>query len=254
MQIEVVYSNSMKINKGNYEQENPFYSAKTVLTLPEQTEWKDMETAYKANYEQLKAIVEPLLQADYNAKRTDLANVRIREKDGKKYPSVTSILNPDGMSKKIKNLEQYSARGNEADRIFKDLMTTGVTKEVDKSKFPDLEWTYDIKEFIKSNKLLKKLEMPLWKKDIEVFNEEWMYSGEIDLLFDDNLIFDIKTGAYKWEQLVAYAKCNPNWRAVQIADLKDSKVVGHNIVDPEMQKAWENFLVKRGEFKCRFGI
>lgn len=254
MQIEVVYSNSMKINKGNYNQEAPFLSSKSVLTLPDQSTPEQVESVYKAHFEQLQGIVDPILQAEYDKRRVDLENVRIREKDGKKYPSVTSILNPDGMSGKIKNIQQYAERGNEADKHFKQLMTVGTEPELDKSKFPDLPWEYDIKGFIKSNKILKKLEMPLWKADVEVFNEEYMYSGEIDLLFDNNLVLDVKTGAYKWEQLIAYAKCNPDWRAVQVADLKNNKLLGYNVSDPEMQKAWEKFLILRGEFKCRFGI
>jgi len=85
-QVEIVYSNSMKINRGNYEQEAPFYSAKSIMTIPDGVKAEDVTMISNAEYERLKAIVEPLLQADYNAKRTDLANIRFREKDGKKYP------------------------------------------------------------------------------------------------------------------------------------------------------------------------
>ena len=255
MQIEVVYSNSMKINKGNYNQEAPFLSSKSVLTLPDQSTPEQVEDAYKRIYAQLQGIVDPILEGEYNKRRTDLAEVRIREKDGKKYPSVTSILNPDGMSKKIKNLEQYSARGNEADRIFKELMTKGQSLlEVDKAKFPDLEWAYDISKFIKEHKILKKLELPLWKKDVEVFNEEWMYSGEIDLMKEDVLILDVKTGAWKWEQQIAYAKCIPSVQLVAIADLKENKYIELPITDKVIQKAFESFLYKRGSFNARFGL
>jgi hypothetical protein len=255
MQIEVVYSNSMKINRGNYEQLSPFYSGKTVVSLPDGvSDPEHAESVYRANYAQIQGIIDPLLEADYNKCRTDLANVRIREKDGKKYPSVTSILNPDGMSKKIKNLEQYSARGNAADQVFKELMTTGLEPAVDVSKFPDLKWEYDIKGFIKSNKILKKLELPLWKKDVEVFNDEWMYSGEIDLMKEDVLILDVKTGAWKWEQQIAYAKCIPSVQLVAIADLKENKYIELPINAPECEKAFLKFIHKRGEFLARFGI
>lgn len=254
MQIEVVYSNSMKINKGNYNQEAPFLSSKSVLTLPDQSTPEQVEDAYKRIYTQLQGIVDPILQAEYDKRRVDLENVRIREKDGKKYPSVTSILNPDGMSGKIKNIQQYAERGNEADKHFKQLMTVGTEPELDKSKFPDLPWEYDIKGFIKSNKILKKLEMPLWKQDVLVFNDDWMYSGEIDLLKEDILILDVKTGTWKWEQQIAYAKCIPSVQLVAIADLKENKYIELPITAPEITKAWEKFLVKRGEFKSRFGL
>lgn len=255
MQIEVVYSNSMKINRGNYEQLSPFYSGKTVISLPDGvSDPEHAESVYRANYAQIQGIIDPLLEADYNKCRTDLANIRIREKDGKKYPSVTSILNPDGMSSKIKNIAQYGARGDEADKHFKQLMTVGTEPELDKSKFPDLEWNYDIKGFIKNNKILKKLELPLWKADVEVFNEEYMYSGEIDLLKEDILILDVKTGAWKWEQQIAYAKCLPSVQLVAIADLKENKYIELPITAPEITKAWEKFIYRRGEFKARFGL
>lgn len=250
--IEVVYSNSMKINRGNYEQEAPFYSVKSVLTLPEGV---DGQSACNEEYERLRAIVEPLLQADYNAKRTDLASIRLYEKDGKKFPSVTSILNPDGMSAKIKNLEQYKERGNQADLIFKNLVTKFEYTEPVKEKFAPLDWPWDIKQFIRENKIIaKKGDCACWRQNVVVFNDEFQYAGEIDLLKDDVLILDVKTGAWKWEQQIMYAKCLPSVKFVAIADLKENKYIELPIDHPEIVKAWEKALLKRGEFKARFGI
>ena len=62
MQIEVVYSNSMKINKGNYNQEAPFLSSKSVLTLPDQSTPEQVEDTYKRIYAQLQGIVDPILE------------------------------------------------------------------------------------------------------------------------------------------------------------------------------------------------
>lgn len=254
MQLEIVYSNSMKINKGNYEQEAPFYSLKSIIEVRDP---KEVESVCNSEYARLQAIVEPLLEADYNKNRTDLANIRIREKNGKKYPSVTSILNPDGMSNKIKNLEQYTQRGNEVDRVFKALMLGTKYKAIDYSLFADLpeeKWEEKIKAFIIENKILKKLERPLWKKDVEVFNDEWMYSGEIDLLKENYLILDVKSGAWKWEQQIAYAKCIPSITHVAIADLKNNKYLELSINDPCIIRAWENFIYKRGQFFSRFNL
>jgi len=250
--IEVCYSNTIAINKGNYENEKPFYSGKTVLEVEDDP--NAIEMAYRAHFEQLKGIVEPLIQADYNKKRTDLANVRIRVKDGKKYPSVTSILNPDGISTKIKNLDKYIIRGNNADEAFKAVMTGTRIPEIDESKFAPLTWDWDIKAFIKEHKLLKTLEIPLWTANVEVFNEEYQYSGEIDLLKEDCLIVDIKTGAWKWEQQIAYAKCKPSVKKIAIADLKENKYTEVGINEPLICKAWEKFIYKRGVFFSRFGL
>lgn len=249
MQIEVVYSNSMKINRGNYEQEAPFYSVKSILEVSDPL---NAENVCNSEYERLKGIVEPLLQADYNKKRTDLANVRIREKDGKKYPSVTSILKPDGIYK-VKNIEQYIARGNEADRVFKCLMTGKDPGVIDQSKFPDLKWEYDIKQFILDHKLLKKSEIPIWKSDIEIFNDKWIYSGEIDLIRGD-LLLDVKTGQWDWQQVVAYAEAVEGVTEIMIADLKENKCHRIDKKDPKWNEAWLKFIFKRGEFQARFGI
>jgi hypothetical protein len=251
-QVEVVYSNSMKINRGNYEQEAPFYSAKSILTIQDGV---DAQSVCNAEYEQLQAIVEPLLQADYAKKRTDLANIRLYEKDGKKYPSVTSILQPDGLYAKIKNLAQYSERGDQGDAIFKALVTKCETLEPILEKFAPLDWPWDIKQFVRENKIItKKADCKSWLQDVVVFNDEFQYAGEIDLLKDNTLILDVKTGAWKWEQQIAYAKCLPTVQLVAIADLKENKYIELPITDPVIEKAWLKFIYLRGSFNARFGI
>lgn len=245
--LEIVYSNSMKINRGNYEQEAPFYSAKVVI---EDFDGKDVESRCNSEYARLQGIIEPLLAADYNKKRTDLANVRIREKDGKQYPSVTSILCPDGIYKGIKNLAQFTERGKQLDKIFKTYITTGKLLRPNPLKFDPLPWEFDVEKFCEENGLKPSIN---WKADIEVYNEEWMYSGEIDLLYKNANPYDVKAGNWKWEQAVAYSKAR-ELPTAGIFDIKEGKLHEITMDSPEAKKAWENFLVKRGEFKARFGI
>ena len=38
----------------------------------------------------------------------------------------------------------------------------------------------------------------------------------------EDLILDVKTGAFKWEQLVAYASCLPDVKQVAVGDLKNN--------------------------------
>lgn len=251
-QIEVCYSNSMKINKGSYEQESPFYSAKSIITLTDE-EQSQIDEVMGAEYDRLKALINPMLQADYKAsKPSEMTNIRIREKDGKKYPSVTSILRPDPINFKGKiPLEKYGERGNQADVVFKNTLIGLPVPEVDASKFEPLKWEYDIPKFIEENKAV--FAKKKWQSDVPIFNEEYMYSGEIDLL-SPTILLDVKTGQWKWEQLVAYAKSVEGVKTIAIADLKNNKMEVIDLESDEARKAWESFIFKRGEFKARFGI
>ena len=75
---------------------------------------------FNGKYEHLQSIIDPCLEADYNRHRTDLSKVRIREKDGFKYPSVTSIMLPDGITGVDKRkLEKHCRKGNVYDAAFK---------------------------------------------------------------------------------------------------------------------------------------
>jgi hypothetical protein len=245
--LEVVYSNSMKINRGNYEQEAPFYSIKSIIEVDSS---KDIESVSTAEYEQLQAIIEPLLKSDYDKKRTDLVNVRIREKDGKQYPSVTSIIKPDGLYKGIKNLEAYKERGNQLDKIVKNYLLKDKLYKPREDKFEPLKWEYDVEGFIKEYGL-DEMDRKDVQTDVEVFNDEYMYSGEIDILYRDTII-DVKSGRFDFIQVAAYGKCIPTAKNLEIWDFKTGKIVSLPI--NECIKEWEQFLVKRGEFKARFGI
>lgn len=244
---EITYSKSIKINRGNYEQEAPMFSCKSILTNPTQEE-------ELSEYKRLQQIIDPMLEAQYDLKRTDLANVRIRVREGKKFPSVNSVLCPEGLPKSIKNLAQYCERGNQLDRIVKTYLTTGVQREPKVEDFSPLPWEYDVPKFLTDNKLFDKEQMGLWKQDIEVFNTDLVYSGEIDLLYNDKVVLDVKSGQWDWSQLIAYAKCLKDISHVAILDFKNNKFIKLPITHPTIVEAWEHFIYRRGEFKARFGI
>lgn len=245
--VEICYSNSMKINRANYEQEAPFYSAKTII------EENGQVVDEAAEYGRLRGIIDPLLEAQYRASKAEMAGVRIRLKDGKKYPSVTSILSPDGLPTQID--KDYGVRGNEIHRLINLFITEG--KWYTPSE-PLAKLTYEqipYQEFF--TKFKDRINLTKSSLNIEVFHDKHLYSGEIDAMgFVDDLLclIDFKTGSWDWTQLVAYYKAYPEAKMLAIFDLKNLKLETLNLKDVKCPEYWEKFLVKRGEFRARFGV
>lgn len=245
-QIEICYSNSMKINKGQYEQEAPFYSAKTII------EENGQPIDEVAEYNRLRGIIDPLLLAQYQDAKVGMSGARVRIKDGKKYPSVTSILNPD--SPPID--PEYGLRGTEIHRMFKEWVFGGIWPDpgikLEKLKFEDVKY----EEFFK--KFESRIDFNNARLDVEVFHEKHLYSGEIDVIcpVDDLLtICDLKTGGWDWQQLVAYYKAKPEGiKQLAVFDLKNQELDILQLTDKKCPEYWEKFLIKRGAFQARFSL
>lgn len=247
--VEVCYSNSMKINRGAYEQEAPFYSAKTII------EENGTPVDEVAEYGRLRSIIDPLLTAQYQEAKLDMSGLRIRIKDGKKFVSVSSILHPDGIPKNID--PDYAVRGTEIHRIFNRWILEGVW---DSPAVPLSKLTY---ESIPYQEFTVKFKDRFSVKDailnLEVYNLKHLYSGELDaLLTVDGLLslVDFKTGSWSWEQLVAYYKALANKEVKQLVifDLKNLNLEVMALNDPKCVQYWESFLIKRGVIQGRFGV
>ena len=245
--MEIVYGNSLKINRGNYEQEAPLYSAKSIIEVNGEA------FDEKAEYTRLRQIVDPLLTEHWEKAKLDLSGLRIRIKDGKRYVSVTSILNHDKDFSEID--PEYAIRGKEFHRLVNQAIRN---KKWEAPKVPLLRLKYEdikYKEFFIAHK--SRLNFEGAQLEVEVFNDDHLYSGEVDLicLVDDvKTIVDLKTGSWDWKQLIAYWKCSVDFPQVAIFDLKLGKL---EILDPFSSKAnehWEKFLIKRGEVKARFAV
>lgn len=246
---EVCYSNSMKINRGQYEQEAPFYSAKTII------EENGVPVDEVAEYSRLRGIIDPLLSAQYQEAKLDIAGLRIRVKDGKRYISVSSILHPDGIPKNID--PDYAVRGTEIHRVFNEWINTG--KWI-KPAEPLTKLTY---ESIPYQEFTVKFKDRFSVKDavlnLEVYHPRHLYAGELDAIIQvDGLLTltDFKTGSWNWEQLVAYYKASGMKEIKQLAvfDFKNLELEVMAINDPKCVQYWESFLIKRGEVKARFGV
>lgn len=247
--VEVCYSNSMKINRGQYEQESPFYSAKTII------EENGQPVDETAEYARLRGIIDPLLVAQYQEAKLELSGLRVRIKDGKKYVSVTSILTPD-FPKSID--PEYAIRGTEIHRIFTHWVTTGEwlapsPSLLSKLKFEDIAY----KKFTET--FSDRFKPASHSLGLEVYHEAHLYSGEIDAVMDvdgKKSLVDFKTGGWSWDQLVAYYKAlaDKDIKQLVIFDLKNTKLEVLPVTDSKCVKYWENFLIKRGEIRARFGV
>jgi hypothetical protein len=254
-QIEITYSRSTKINKGNYEQDSPMFSAKEIIQV------NGEPFSYHEEYSRLRSQVDPLIEGYMNEWNQKLAKIRTRIKDGKKYISVTSVLCPDGLPEQVKTKEfgmvpmvKYSDRGTELHRLWDVWRETGKIEKPAVDVTPLRYDDVDLKRFIDTHKdrIGKRL-----SPKIEVFNDTHLYSGELDELsvVDGlNTLVDLKTGSWKWEQHTAYFKCPLPVKIEQFAvfDFKNNKIELLPVKDAVSY--WENFLKLRGAITARFGI
>jgi hypothetical protein len=244
---ELCYSNSATVPlKQAYANEKPFYSQKVIIE-------SETEIDTVAEYEKMRAKIDPLVQKHFNATKLDESGLRVRTKGERKYPSVTSILSPAPYTG---NLE-YGTRGTEIHRLINHYSVNCewlVPKEPLKTlKYEDVKY----QDFFQTH--IERIDFSGLEKEIEVFNDEHMYSGEIDVVCKvDGIktLGDYKTGSWKWEQLVAYWKALGDKSIKQLAvfDLKKQKLETLKIASDECRSCWERFLVLRGKFEQIYGI
>ena len=244
---EIVYGNAFTINRGNYENEKPFYSQKVVIQ-------SETDIDVKAEYAKLRSIVDELATAQYNASKLDQSGLRIRIKDGKKYVSVTSVT---GGGKKLDIDPEYAIRGTELHRMFNVFVDTGKWEEpsvkLERLNYSDLKY----KEFFEANK--ENIDFSVNQQNIEVWNDDHLFSGEIDIICQVNSIktlADFKSGSWSWEQLAAYWKAanDPDIKQLAIFDVKKNKLEVIAVTSPKARLAYENFLKKRGAINAIYGI
>ncbi len=216
-----------------------------------------------------------VFEGESNRGKADLidkqySNIRFYEKDGKKYPSVTSILNWDKEWRVTDDeLQQYASRGNIVEYLINKYIETG--EWIDPTQVPELREDVSIlmggslmftweqcshKAFMEQySKKIKALEFQR-----TVFNEENLYAGTLDILggYDDILsVMDIKCGGWQMMQLAAYANCIEGVEQLVILPVgpTDNKC-GYKrpVIEDAIQKEYEEFLKARAKFKRRFGI
>ncbi|MHC4890742.1 MAG: hypothetical protein ACYTEO_14910 [Planctomycetota bacterium] len=196
--------------------------------------------------------------------------IRFREKGGHKYPSVTSILTWSTIWKiSDDELKQYAARGTVIDKLVELYFQTGKWK--DPHKIAELKEEVSIllggskgfhwndctheKFFAKYKKRIN-----IKKMKPVIYNDEHLYSGEIDFVGDfdgKRSVMDVKTGAYDMRQLAAYAVCEKGIEQLVVLPVKPTdNITGCKmpVICDTINSKFKEFLKARGKFRERFGI
>ena len=260
---ELVYSNSAKINMGDFEQLAPFYSTKILIE-------SDMEIDVRAEYEALRNDVDTLLRLNIdnikNAKKAkDVGNFRFYEKDGKKFVSVTSILNPEPKTPEQEAfLKPYGDRGTSLHRQFQHLIENGKLSaftEEEKNACASVGGFLGYEFWFKED---KRFDFSI--AEVSVYNEKELYAGRYDShgFFDNKTaMFDLKSGSLDKAgidkakmQLAAYNDCLDEPKEVLVIIPIGPKAKKEPIVveGEEIKKYFGMFMAKRNEFKQRYNV
>ena len=289
--LEISASFTGVIPTGQYQNEKPFFSAKEMIELDQEV-MNDLDDTYISNrqkqlhdicYKQFKKQADIAFQ-EYIAKTYQ--NIRFYDVEGKKYPSVTSIV---GMDKDFNippdELQQYASRGTLIHKQAEIFLQTGEWKEpkdiaecsfdyltvVNGNLGLDFE-NVDFRGFIK--------DYPIKVVELEktTINKDFIYAGRIDIIcviessnkgkwekidgvvYDVPTVLDIKTSTtldkiYGLTQQAAYSKSEGIGQMGLIHLTKENKC---GFAKPEIttnvERYWSLFLNKRQLFKTRYGI
>ena len=205
----------------------------------------------------------------------EFRKIRFYERDGKKWPSVTSIT---GWSKDFhmsdSELAQYAARGTLIHKLIELYIESGSWLDIEALVALEPKLRDDAATLFRGSKGLKiedcshekffeKYGKDFTFADTEkvVWNEDDFYMGRLDYLGTykgvDSLI-DVKTGQGEFKQLAAYAKCDGikvDQLVIIPAGPTDNKSgVMAPRVEKDINKHYAEFLRDRDSFRERFGI
>ena len=217
-----------------------------------------------------------MFDAEANRAKSDLiekmySKIRFYEKDGKKYPSVTSILGWDTDWKITEDeLRQYASRGTVVHKLVEIFLKEGKwidPQEIDELKEDvsillggslGLSWSdCSYKEFFAKH--LKDLKIISLEK--EVINNEHLYAGRYDILAEfegKKTLIDLKCGKTSdFRQLAAYSACEEGVEQLAIFPVgpTDNKTgyMKPKICDT-IKAEFGEFVKARIKFRNRFGV
>ena len=236
----------------------------------------------KEVYERIRAILREQFQREGNVAKVDLIeiqyeNLKFYPRNGKKYPSITSVLGWDDDWRISKDeLGQYGSRGTIIGRMcyeyFKVLDNKRVAIWIDPMECKELE--EDVINVISGSLGLTwksgtyKAFVVKFGNDIEVFameetvyNDEWEIAGTLDIrgLFKSKKsIMDWKTGTYKMAQLAGYAVSSEEKQdqlvILPVGKTKNKCGYINPIICTDIEKEWKVLVKAREKFRRRFGI
>jgi hypothetical protein len=251
----------------SYENLKPYYEISADVE-----EGEDVDAAMK----KLRSIVRWHFEQEGNNAKADLiakqySGIRFYDKDGKKYPSVTSILgwNVDWKISEDE-LQQYGSRGTIVHKLIEGYLSTG--KWIDPTNAPELALevaTVTAGSLALSwadcsyKAALEAIEgdLKVIAQEQELFNDEHLYAGRADLVCEykgERAILDMKTGnTTDMRQLAAYAACLDGIKKLIILPVgpTDNKSgFKKPIICSDIEKEFKGFLYARRQFRERFGV
>lgn len=204
------------------------------------------------------------------------AKLRFYEANGKKYPSVTSVLGWNVNLAKIANMTddemfQYACRGHIVEDIINRYLFT--KQWDDPQTVPAMQENISIlatgSRMLTWNTCSHKAFMEKFGDKIKVekiqktvFSEEYLYAGTEDIIGEyDGVrsIMDIKCrkGGWDFRQLAAYAKCEKDIKQLVVFPVGETdNKCGYikPVICDTIEAKFEEFLKARALFKRRFGI
>ena len=263
---ELRHSVQAVISTGNYENLREFFEVMATLKEGENADEAMLELQ-NFNHARLKLAVN---QAKADAISEKFSNIRFYDKDGKRFPSVTSII---ATEIKIPDFElvQYGSRGTVIHKLSELYLDTGIwvnpedivelKEDMDILKGGNLQLDYNAcshKEwFAKYGSDIEVLDT-----EVELYNDEHMFAGRADAIIiwkgKQKAILDFKTGSnHDFRQLAAYASCHNGIESLIIAPcgVCDNKQGYFNVkVSEALTSEFKAFLKARTAFKRRFGV
>ena len=251
---ELNYGSKATINLGNYENISPMFNIKRIIEL------NGEHFDYDKEFQEMREIVDSQLNVYVQQHKTKDFEVKFREKDGKKYVSVTQVISPEPYT----GNPLYGERGTILHRVFEGIVTKGeyvwdVTDEEKKKLKPvcniddfHYKWIMEDKRFGFRN------------SERRVFNEEYLYSGRYDAdgMFDGvPCIYDLKSGKMsKKEQDKAFMQMSAYINCIDISIPKmviipiNPKDKQEPIVSDKIDFYYGRFIEKRLQFRKEYGV
>jgi len=224
----------------------------------------------------IKDILKNKVEQVGNEAKTDLIKkqndkIRFYERNGKQYPSVTSVLGWN-IDWKISEdeLTQYGSRGTIVHKIIELYLKE--KKWYDPIDVPELEddvavlmsgskkLTWKSCSYIKAIEGIEK-DIELIDMEKSVYNDELLYAGRFDCLckYKGKLtVLDFKSGTTTdMRQLAAYSVCIPDVEQLVIVPCGptvNKSGVKKPVVCDAIQPEFKKFAYARSKFRLRFGI
>jgi hypothetical protein len=289
--IEITADFSGVIPNGSFENIRPAYGLKEVITLEEGEIMNDAEVIARQkelqdfNHAQFKNLAE-IVYSERIAK--ECQNVRFYDgKEGRKYPSVTSIINWDAsFSIPADQLAQYASRGTVIHKQVEIFLSTGEWKEPKEIPeiYPDLVIVKQgslglLLDDVDFKGFYNDYPFKVLEQEKECLNHEWQYGGRLDIkcvieksnpgkwtkidgvVYDVPTILDIKTGSVdkmkhlKQQTAYAHAEGNEDVKQIGIIPLNNGNKCGFSApILSDVDKYWTIFTRDRENFRKRYGL